>query len=215
MVDAPLKPDEVSDEALIAHCLDGSQRHWALFVERYAKLIHWSIRRIFFGTSYQSRQDVFEEVFQEVFEKILRGGHLARMRKVKSVPKFVCIVAQRTASDKRKYLARASRRDVPIDPENSSAEGAVLDEKGDQYAGNMADPSEQALLREKESVLRKIIDELDEHERACIEFHYVYGRSHLEISQLLGNSRDTISSILRRAREKIRMKLIARGYKDL
>ncbi len=178
----------MDDRALLRACLDGQGQAWEEFVNRFSRLIYWSIRKTLSTTEY-NRQDVIEEIFQETFEKLLSGKELGRLKELTGLRKYLAVIASHATLDKLKALRRAATRFL-------GDEGVVL--VGDDS------PSQDILKVEEADRLRKALEGLSFKERTCLELHYVDGRTHREISALLGMPQDTVSTLIRRTKEKLR-----------
>ncbi len=187
----------LSDEELVNGCLAGNKKSWDIFVERYAKLIYWSIRKTLNASAFSKRAHWVDEIFQEVFEKFLENNILASLENVKSLKGFICITACHLTLDK---IKAASRREI----KSVSIEAGVLLES--------LDPASQALSKEKETLVENALGGLSEKERFCIELHYLEGRTHNEISGILGLPQDTVSTIIRRSKEKMKKSFEEKGF---
>ena len=187
-------PESLGDRELVLGCLRGEQPSWEAFVERFAKLIHWSIRRTLEDSSFKGRRDLYEDIFQEFFKKLIERGELSRLREITNLRKFLSISAGNLALDRIKSLSRHESR-VEIDP-------AMVPE----------DPGEGAAHRESLKTVQDLVEGLGDKERVCLELHYLDEKSHREIGEMLGMPPDTVSSVIRRTREKMRQKLTEKGW---
>ncbi|MBI4432958.1 MAG: sigma-70 family RNA polymerase sigma factor [Candidatus Omnitrophica bacterium] len=183
----------MTDEALLAACLEGKREAWRLFVERFAGLIHWSIRKTLEGTIFSRNSDLWDEIFQEVFTSLFEKNELARLKVVGSLKKYLTVAACRAALDKAKMLSRADKNTFPIDGLD-----LVMDSEGPED-------------RERERLLETALGELEPKDRACLEFCVVDGKTHREVGLILGIPRDTVSTIVRRTKEKLKTRLDGKG----
>lgn len=198
-----------SDEALVNGCLEGKKESWDLFVERFSKLIHWSIRRALENTPFHGRTGIGEEIFQEVFERLIEKEELSKLREIKRLRKYLAVAACHSALDKVKHLSRAEEKLV-------STETAAGDSSADSAAPAVIDaplehPEDEALRKEREAVVESALDALSPKERACVEFHYMDGKTHREIGEILGVPQDTVSTIIRRTKEKLKILFLEKG----
>jgi len=191
-----------SDQELLSGCIERKEGYWDLFVERFSKLIYWSIREIVHASACPNSEDFVRETFQDVFEKLLEKPRLEMLREVGNLKKFLSVMASHAALDRLKMLRRLDRRFSSLDglvesqKEFASAETVVLDE-----------PS-RALLHE-------MLSTLSPKEGACIRMHYFDGKSHRQIGEILGFSADTVSTVIRRTRDKIRKALNEKGVDNV
>jgi len=189
------------DQALIQGCIEGKKRSWDLFVEHYSRLIYSSIHKALQKSVFSERSDLVEEVFQEVFGRILERELLKSVRDAKSVPKFLMVMACRMTVDKIRALSSAEEK--ILTPEDPLME---VEASGD--------PAASAIDEEKKSIIGAVLDRLAPRDRACVEFYCMDGKTHLEISEILGMSQDTVSTIIRRTKEKLKQSFIRKGLKD-
>ena len=186
-------PDSLNDQELITGCIEGQKESWDIFVDRFSKLIYWSVWRTLEGSSFTGGTDLAREVFQEIFEKLLEKNELKKLRQVEGVRKFLTVMACRAAIDKVEALGRQERR------------------LGDLSRLNGAELGLQVVSRERDLLIAQTIEGLSPKDRLCVEWHYVDGKTHREISELLGLPQDTVSSVIRRAKEKIRKIFLEKG----
>ena len=203
-------PVSFTDAELVSGCLQGQKDAWNAFVGRFAKLIHWSIRRTLERTPLAGRPDAHDEIFQNVFEKLLRRNELAKLKDSESIRKFLCVMSGRMAADKLKYFLRKSARDLSFDEETAErGEDQWLSGAGVKEVPE--DPAQASLTREKNDVIAGVLKRLSPKELACVEFHIFDGKTHNEISRILGFPQDTVSTIIRRAKEKLRKEFSDKG----
>ncbi|MCG3176140.1 MAG: hypothetical protein MOGMAGMI_01081 [Candidatus Omnitrophica bacterium] len=132
------------------------------------------------------------DVFQDVFRQLLQGGELKRLRERSGLSAYLTIIATRTALDAMRADIRRQRRYGGVD--TGTVEAASTDG---------LDASSDLLSREREQVLRSMLEDLPYRERTCLELAYVHERTHREIALILGVPQDTVSTVLRRTRERL------------
>ena len=186
-------PESPSDQQLITGCLEGKKESWDIFVERFSKLIYWSIWRTLENTSFGEKGDLAREIFQEVFEKLLERNELEKLREIEGIRKFLIVMACRLTLDKIKALGRHERK-VEIAGEF-----------------NMLDTSLQVVSHERGLLIAEALKGLSSKERRCIEWHYVDGKTHRQIAKVLGLPQDTVSSVIRRTKERLRKIFLEKG----
>ena len=193
---------DLGDQELISGCLSGDAASWRVFVERFSRLVHWSIRRTLASSAQPGKEELVRELFQDLFERLLERNELARLREAGSVRKFLAVMACHMTLDKVKGLSRRSQKNSSLD--------SLLENHEDAALGFI--PADPLLQQESESILGAALGELTPKERACVQFHYEEGKTHSEIGRLLGMPENTVSTVLRRTREKLRQKLLEKGY---
>lgn len=188
----------LTDDALLKGCQQGRKDCWDAFVERYSKLIYWSLHRTLASSSYSSRTGLIDEIFQEVFAKLLEPGELGRIRDTKAVAKYLIVLSARKALDKMRSLSREERAGDPLD----------------FMAGLPHEPAIEAENDGSGQAVRDTLEELKPKERFCLEMHYLEGKTHREIAGLMGLPQDTVSTLIRRTREKVKVRLTDKGLAE-
>lgn len=187
---------QISDEALLKGCRDGRKDAWDAFVDRYSKLIYWSLHRTFETSSYSARTGLIEELFQEVFTKILEPGEMDRIRDSHAVAKYLTVLTARKALDRIRSMKREEKTVSSHEELIEAAPVSVLEGLDE---GNTA-------------LIRETMNDLKSQERFCLEMHYVDGKTHREIAEFMGLPQDTVSTLIRRTREKLKEKLSKKGF---
>jgi len=185
--------ESLSDQELITGCIRKQKESWDVFVERFSKLIYWSIWKVLGTCAVSGKEDLAHEIFQEIFEKLLEKNELKKLKQIASVRKFLTVMASHAALDKIKILGRRERRLDVLETPDRLQTGV------------------QAVSREKDVLIAQVIEALSPKERLCVEWHYMDGKTHREISETLGLSQDTVSTIIRRSKEKIRKIFLEKG----
>ena len=191
---------EASDQELIAGCVRGDAAAWEQFVERFAKLVHWSIRKSFERIPPGGRDDFCREVFQDFFKRLIDRNELSKLRETDNVRKFLSVMALHLAMDRIKLLNRHANKMRPVEellPEEEE-KAVVLSEK--QEPPEMDDWLEESLRG------------LSAKERLCLELFIVEGKTAAESGRILGISENTVHSVVRRSKEKLKSLLIRKGY---
>lgn len=186
----------MSDGELIAGCLLGKKESWDAFVERFSRLIYWSAQEALTTSPYRGRKDLIEEIFQDVFCKLLEKDELSRLREAASVRKFLIIMACHAAMDKTKSLSRQEKRSGEADSDSML----------DLLPSLVKDPAEQLKSGERDAVIAGVLDALPPKDRACVELHYLDGKTHREIAEILGMEQEAVSTVIRRTRELLKEK---------
>jgi RNA polymerase sigma factor (sigma-70 family) len=195
------------DAALVAGCLSGKKDAWDAFVGRFSKLVFWSVRKTLASTAYMARQDVCEDVYQDIFRKLLEPEGLARLRDVKGLRSFLTVMACHATLDKVKALSRSEKRTVS----DFHEDGEEAPDASAFFKDGSPGPAETASAKERAALVAQALGTLPAKDKACVEFHYLDGKTHREIAEILGMPQDTVSTVIRRAREKLKDKLAERG----
>lgn len=188
-----------NDRELIQGCLEGNKRAWDLFVDRFANLVYWSIQKVLENGRFAARKDLSDDIFQEVFQRLVEKEGLSKLRQVERLRPFLVVIATHAALDKVKHLTRQETKTLPLEEEFLEADVNA--------------PTTKVITGERDGLISEALDRLSPKERACVEWHYMDGRTHQEIARILGLSTDTVSSILRRTRQKLEESFGHRGLK--
>lgn len=188
--------DASDDKQIVEGCLAGDRRAWNAFVDRFSKLIYWSIHETLKDSSFSTRKDLPEEVFQEVFGRLFEKDTLSKLRDVQSIRRYLNVIACHATLDRIKLLTRHERKILPVD---------VID-------WTKAQTIHEPQANETAALIEEILGELNPKEKACIELFYISEHTHRQIAQILGMPQDTVSTLIRRSRDKIKTELEKRGF---
>jgi RNA polymerase sigma factor (sigma-70 family) len=185
----------LSDERLIARCLNGDQEAWSALIDRYKNLIY-SIP-IKLGMHRDAN-----DIFQSVCVDLLSG--LPRLREHRALPKWL----MQTCYHKCLHYQRASDRLVELEPEGANGDSALP-------ASHVAELPEQMLMQlEQEQMLRDVVSELPEKCERMVRllFFELPPRPYAEIAEELGMSIGSIGAIRGRCLAYLKKRLEKRGF---
>jgi RND family efflux transporter MFP subunit len=177
----------------------------AQLVDRFAanrdeaafELLLWRHARLVFGVCRRVLHDLHdaEDAFQATFLALAR--HAGRITMREAVAGWLHKVAYRVALTARSQRARRGAREKLI--------GAA------EHISTFPDVEASSENQELRNVLDQEIGRLPERFRAAVVLCYLEGKSVDEAAVLLGCPRGTVASRLARARERLRVRLAARG----
>lgn len=188
---------ELSNTELIQGCLENNKKAWDLFVDRFSKLIYWNIRKVFGAYGFSKREELVQDVFQEVFERLIEKEELKALKHAESIRKYLSVSACNTALNKIKGVGRLEKRLIS----EEAFEGISDDSRLPAVFAN-----------DTAALIESVLSELSSRERACIEFHYFNELTFKEIGAILNVSEDAASSVVRRAKEKIKIRLEQKDF---
>ncbi len=191
------------DRALLQACLEGQSGAWDEFVRRFSKLVYWSIGRVLKDSSYAGRQDLIDDLFQDVFRKILEKKPLSGLRDSEGLKKYLVVLSTHTTLDRIKASSRAARQ---TDSLEDFSELAIPAEG--------PDPLEAVQMEDRRGAVAEVLASLKPRERACLEFFVWEGMGHREIGLLVGLETEAVSSVIKRAKNRVREKLLEKGIKE-
>lgn len=184
----------MSDPELIKRCLKQDKQAWDIFIDRYAKLVYWAIRkRLALSNSVYNQANV-EDIFQEIFIAILEDAKLSQLKDPAKLSNWlVTLTLNQTSSFLRKIQNQNLRIDLDM---------ALL--RDDSFG--------QALLtRDELLVIEDVIDNLSKKEKKVISLCLLEGETHKRIGEILKMPVNSVSTVVARAKEKIKKELIKRG----
>lgn len=185
-------------ERIIKGCLDNDKKAWDIFVQKYSKLIYWSIRRRLRVHNFYFGQDDVDCIFQEVFLSILSGNKLAQIRDIKMISGWLAVTASNQAVD---FMRRKIK-------ENDRFISEVPDFGDDRL-------KEELVQRDLSRLIERIINGLSSKEKIVISLNLIEGRTHRDIAGIVGMPVNSISTIIFRVKQKLKKELTKRGLKYL
>jgi RNA polymerase sigma-70 factor (ECF subfamily) len=166
-------PREATARALLQRCADRDPRALEQLYALVAPLLFGLLTRML------RRRALAEEALQDVFVAIWQRATQYRGERGAAFAWMIGIARYRAID-----LLRHERAAPVLMPElPESAAASDTDEEP---------PAPTALLEQ-------CLGRLPDHQQQCLQFAYVNGRSHQEISQLTGNPLGTVKSWIRRA----------------
>ncbi len=187
----------VNEAELIKRCLKKDKQAWSLFVEKYSRLVYWAIRKRLAASNFKYNEADIEDIFQEVFLAVLKGDKLAQLKDPPLLSGWLAMVAANKTTD---FMRQRAHRE-----QNVSLDSSLF--KDDSFKQVLFDRDIAALIRE-------IIAELSDKEKIVISLNLLEGRTHNEISRILGIPVNTVSTLIARTKEKLKAQLERKGIED-
>lgn len=133
-----------------------------------------------------------EDVVQETLIKVWKKRE--DWQRIESIEAYCMATCRNLAIDKTRKMAIISPplgdTPVPEAPDRS-------------YASN---PEEQAMLRDRVALVRRLIDKLPEKQRSAMQLRDFEGKSYKEIASIMGISEELVKVSIFRARQAIKRK---------
>lgn len=184
----------LSDRSIVDLCIAKDSSAWSAFVDRFSKLVYWAIRDRLTKWGYNFAEQDVEDIYQELFISLWEREKLAEIKDRSKISGWLVMVAGNAACD---YFRRKKDK-LP-------KEAASIFQN---------DTSKILHLKELKELLDIAIGSLPPRECQAITLHYLYGKKHREVAQVLKISVNTASTIIRRARALLKKELNKRGIKD-
>ncbi len=186
------KLPDLSEQSLLAACINGNRAAWSQFVERFSQLVFWAIRKRISRTNYQCRPQDLEDIFQNVFALIWEKQKLRQIKQRGNVASWLAIVAANCAVN---YFRKKQ--------EHLTEEGLLPEQAQHSYCEQDADCDQEKL----HNILKELLDSLVAQERIILKLNYLYDKTHQEIARLLKMPENTVSSIIKRTKQRLRERL--------
>jgi RNA polymerase sigma-70 factor (ECF subfamily) len=174
------------DQRLVRSILQGDQKPFGLLVGRYEKLVAGVAWR------YGARSEEIEDVVSEVFIKTYRNLH--RYRPEHAFSTWLYRLAVNHVLDRaRRARKERGRAEMP-----------------EQIADGSVDPDRELFSRERGTLLRRALDDLQPRYKEAMFLVYVEGLKLGEAARVLGLPQGTIKTRLMRGRHALRRILVQR-----
>ena len=135
-----------------------------------------------------------EDVVQETMMKI--WNRREQWNELESVEAFCLTICRNVALDKMK---RADSQNASLE------EGEGYEHADHSYASN---PEEQAVQRDRVELVRKLVSQLPEKQRTCMQLRDMEGKAYKDIAQVMGITEQQVKVNIFRARQTIKQKFL-------
>jgi RNA polymerase sigma factor (sigma-70 family) len=192
---APERPDNSSDERLIARCLQGDQGAWSALIDKYKNLIYSIPVKL---GMHQDAADIFQSVCVDLLSE------LPRLREHRALPKWLMQTCYHTCL----RYQRAAGRLVELEPEGTDGEALLPASSADDL------PEHMLVQLEQEQILRDAICELPEKCERMVRllFFEIPPRPYEAVADELGMATGSIGAIRARCLAYLRKYLEKRGF---
>jgi RNA polymerase sigma-70 factor (ECF subfamily) len=131
-----------------------------------------------------------EDVVQETMIRV--WNRRDQWEEIASIEAFCLTICRHLALDRQK---------------NAANQVATLDESHDARDNSYsANPEEMAVQRDRIALVRRLIDQLPEKQRCCMQLRDIEGKSYKEIADVLDITEQQVKVNIFRARQTIRQK---------
>ena len=191
--DARLESDPVDERAIIARCLAGERRAYAVLVDRYKGLVHDLVSRML-GDAVEA-----EDIAQDAFVKAYLS--LRDFRGESKFSTWVCRIALNRCKDVLRKQGRAPWA------RSRHEDGPQVAEVAD----DRETPADSVERREREAALHRALGRLPVKYREALVLRHIEGMEFHEIGRLLGIAAGAAKVRAFRAREMLRRLLESEG----
>lgn len=190
----PVAQDQMTDEELLAHLVDGEQWPMAVLYDRYVRLVFSMVLKILHD------EKRAEDIVQEVFLRVWQSADSFRAARGDFVNWLLGIAHNRAIDELRR---QGSQRRSAIIVDDDDALGRVPDPNDG--------PAEVAWIGQERRAVRRALETLPAEQRHVIELAYFGGLSQREIAEHTGAPLGTVKTRVRLGLKKLRDSLEAVG----
>jgi RNA polymerase sigma factor (sigma-70 family) len=130
-----------------------------------------------------------EDVVQDTLMKVWNSRD--KWQQLESIEAYSLTIARNLSLDRIKKM----------DNNNGS-----LDEEQVERQDQASTPSERMILKDKLDIVRKIIDELPEKQRSCLQLRDIEGKAYKEIANILSITEEQVKVNIFRARQTVKQR---------
>ena len=146
----------------------------------------------------QNRADA-EDVVQETMMKV--WNRRGEWQQIESMEAFCLTVCRNVSLDK---LRRVDRQVLSL--EDTPTEAGGFDPIDHSHSAN---PEQQAVQRDRLQQVRRIISQLPEKQRSCMQLRDIEGKSYRDIATILGITEQQVKVNIFRARQTVKEKMMS------
>lgn len=146
----------------------------------------------------QNRADA-EDVVQETMMKV--WNRRGEWQQIENMEAFCLTVCRNVSLDK---LRRMDRQVLSLEDTPMEADGYdPIDHS------HLANPEQQAVQRDRLQQVRRIISQLPEKQRSCMQLRDIEGKSYRDIATILGITEQQVKVNIFRARQTVKEKMMS------
>lgn len=146
----------------------------------------------------QNRADA-EDVVQETMMKV--WNRRGEWQQIENMEAFCLTVCRNVSLDK---LRRMDRQVLSLEDTPTEADG--YDPIDHSHSAN---PEQQAVQRDRLQQVRRIISQLPEKQRSCMQLRDIEGKSYRDIATILGITEQQVKVNIFRARQTVKEKMMS------
>ena len=140
-----------------------------------------------------------EDIVQETMLKV--WNRREQWEQIESIEAFCLTICRNLALDKAKRADRSPVRRLQDDQGPKAAASTNACE-----AVETSTPEELAMQRDKVAIVKRLIDQLPEKQRSCMQLRDIEGKAYKEIAAILDISEQQVKVNIFRARQTIKQK---------
>ncbi len=195
------------DSRLIKDCINGKEEAWHAFIDRFSKLVYYSINRAVNPYSANLDPEDIEDIYSEVFLSFIENNY-RKLRQFEddkgcTLSSWVRLITARHTID----FLRKKKQHVSIDDESDN--GSSIKENLSDNKPTVHDYME---LSEREKIIDEAMKDLPSSDMLFIELYYKREFSPEEIADIMNVSVSAVYSKKNRLREKLAKIIKNKGH---
>ena len=184
---------DLTVSSLIDRCSDKDPLAWAEFVNRFTRLIEFSIRKALVRYSNQGSAEDIKDIKQEIIISLWRRGKLAEIKNRQNINYWLIVTARNASLNylkaKKRYVLKGDERYFERIPEG--------------LGGREVHKSHQRKFEAAEKI-KEIYNLLNAKEKIAFKLYFEKDLNARDISKMLKAPLGTITSTITRIRKKIK-----------
>ena len=200
----------MDETKLIERCIQKDPLAWSEFVNRYSRLIYWTIKTRLKRWNYLFQLEDVDEIHQNVFLALWKKNKLQQVKDRRKIEAWIITISANETVD---YF-RHKKGQMP--PNTVSIFEKITQKKGtvsiaDLIPSQGPNPVHAADARNIHSLLERWIDCLSPKEKIIIKLNLLYGKRYREIAKILNMPIGTVASLIKRSKSNLKKRLKAKG----
>ncbi len=194
------------DFSLLKECISGKKEAWDTFVNRFSKLIYYSINKTLKLHTCNMEQEDVGDIYNSIFLSFIENNY-KKLRQFEgregcTLPSWIRLITIRHTID----FLRSQKRHISIDGDSDEVRPLI-----DTLQDNKASVDELIELTETERIIKESIETLPSSDQLFMKLYYEKELPPEEIASIMNVSVNTIYSKKNRIREKIKKTLENKG----
>ncbi len=194
------------DSSLLKECISGSKEAWDAFVERYSKLIYYSINKTLNMHANNLQQEDVEDIYSTVFVSFMDKNY-KKLRQFEgrqgcTLSSWIRLITIRKTID----FLRSQKNLVSLNDDSDGTQPLI-----DKLPDNSTSFEEQIQQSQAGKALKEAIEALPSSDRLFMELFYEKELPPEEIARIMNVSTNTVYSKKNRVREKLKTILMDNG----
>ncbi len=197
-------PCSREDIQLIQDLTDGKKESWDLFVERFSKLVYFSINKVIRSYTCSLQEEDIEDIYNGIFLSFIEKDYrkLRQFEGRSSLASWIRLISIRSTID----FLRVQKTEISIDDDTDETRPVI-----DTLHDRNPTAHEYIELSQTDKIVKESIEELPPSDRLFMELYYEKELPPEEIAEIMNVTVSTVYSKKNRVREKLKNILQKKG----